>query len=440
MASSSTVSLVFSKASLLSGGLHDCYDVHDVNCEGGIALVDAYLRQYSDGVDEASLVVNELDSQSVFVQMHPLDWNVNRLVLHDYFGYNNYYAKPSLLEQHRVDSQVSNRDLSGLQTHRIKTLMKADIAPSVINSWSQYTRNIILDEKSGLAVMVADGSGVSSVKILLSYLSHENAARGCSLESANSYNSQLIQLNRTQSIRNGASAEKCLIPILIKTGEGPLHTFLDAVLDNEHHPSLIIDVEGEEVSSYGMPQRIRTESNSNADSWILSYDDDVDVLRQIRISPLNGRASISKVEVLEHSMENFDNVQKDEKLAHDIAFLRELADEALQNDPIKGLSMAMPIMRTNRFRACFGGECPIGNLVTDALRWYTNVDFAFIESSGLQGLGWPEGAVKVREKRSCWLLRISRHVALIPDVCSSAHRFQISGHHCHVRVLNALGS
>ena len=112
-------------------------------------------------------------------------------------------------------------------------------------------------------------------------------------------------------------------------------------------------------------------------------------------------AVIAKIDDREITTEQFIKLLKlngkFEQLIEDIAFLRGQADKAKANDPVKGLSAKMPIARVDSYRACFGGECPIGNLFTDALRWYTGADFAFIQSGGVRGLGWPEGPVKVRE-------------------------------------------
>merc|ERR1719253_1124637 len=49
----------------------------------------------------------------------------------------------------------------------------------------------------------------------------------------------------------------------------------------------------------------------------------------------------------------------------------------------------------DEWRMCMGGECPLGNLFTDAIRWSTNADFAVLASGGLRGPGWPAGNVTV---------------------------------------------
>jgi 2',3'-cyclic-nucleotide 2'-phosphodiesterase (5'-nucleotidase family) len=48
----------------------------------------------------------------------------------------------------------------------------------------------------------------------------------------------------------------------------------------------------------------------------------------------------------------------------------------------------MPLSRIDDYRACQAGECPIGNLFTDAIRWFTGTDVAFTSSGGYRGEGW----------------------------------------------------
>eukprot|EP00984_Skeletonema_dohrnii_P038088 scaffold40905_cov167-Skeletonema_dohrnii-CCMP3373.AAC.1 len=58
----------------------------------------------------------------------------------------------------------------------------------------------------------------------------------------------------------------------------------------------------------------------------------------------------------------------------------------------------MPFARdSTSYRPCKSGECPIGNLFTDAARWYTNADVAFITSGGVRGPGWAAGDVHVSD-------------------------------------------
>ena len=88
---------------------------------------------------------------------------------------------------------------------------------------------------------------------------------------------------------------------------------------------------------------------------------------------------------------------KDGKYVQDMIFLRGLADEALTNDPVVGSSDFMPFTRIDDWRMCMGGECSIGNLYTDAIRWFSDADFAVMSSGGLRGEGWDAGYVRVSD-------------------------------------------
>jgi hypothetical protein len=160
----------------------------------------------------------------------------------------------------------------------------------------------------------------------------------------------------------------------------------------------------------------------------LSYEDDVDILRQLRLTLSNDRRKVTNVTVIENSLKTIPDYIKDDTLRVDIAYLRELADEAKTNDPIKGYSTAMPASRADFFRACFGGECSIGNLFTDALRWYTGADFAFDESGGTRGPGWPAGPVKVSGLISIEFVnrRFVSHKAILPTRCRIFGRLSLS--------------
>ena len=91
---------------------------------------------------------------------------------------------------------------------------------------------------------------------------------------------------------------------------------------------------------------------------------------------------------------------KDDDYINDMKYLRTLADEARDNDLVVGTSGFMPmttsIIRSD-LRMCMGGECLIGNLFSDALRWTGDADFAVLASGGVRGDGWPAGDVHVSD-------------------------------------------
>ena len=159
--SSPTVSFVWSKVFLLGGKIHECLDVDDPSCQGGIAALQAQLRRYTAGIDTISkpLLINRLDFETAFVQMHPLGRGVNRLVLHNYYGLDVYFAFRSLLTQRKDVSPNFAMDIANLNTLDIQPLF-GNLGISTANPWNQFSKHIHFDKDSGLAVIVIDDAGV----------------------------------------------------------------------------------------------------------------------------------------------------------------------------------------------------------------------------------------------------------------------------------------
>ena len=176
---------------------------------------------------------------------------------------------------------------------------------------------------------------------------------------------------------------------MIKESESDFEPFLEKILGFEHAPAVLVNIKWHD-EAYSQPRQV-----GEKNMWVVSYEDDDSIARQLRVSLTDDRKSVSNIRILEHELGTFPNFTKDDELRRDVDFLRELANEAQLDDPVQGLSAAMPVARLDDFRACFGGECPIGNLFMDALRWFTGADFAFHESGGTRGEGWPAGPVRV---------------------------------------------
>ena len=89
-------------------------------------------------------------------------------------------------------------------------------------------------------------------------------------------------------------------------------------------------------------------------------------------------------------LQDFPFEYKDGDYIKDMNYLRSLADQALANDPVVGTSGFMPMTRTtirSDWRMCMGGECSIGNIFTDALRWAGDVDFVCCLVEGFEVRG-----------------------------------------------------
>lgn len=108
--------------SLLPGDMHGCLDptnITDPSCTGGLAAVSSIMRHSQLREEGPALFRPNLDKESKFVQMHPEGWGVNRLIAHDYFGWDSFYATPSLFTD----------------TNRLRTitLMTPDYQPLITN-------------------------------------------------------------------------------------------------------------------------------------------------------------------------------------------------------------------------------------------------------------------------------------------------------------------
>ena len=68
---------------------------------GGLAAVSSIIRHSQLRGDGPAIHRPKMDRQSKFVQMHPEGWGVNRLIAHDYFGYDSFFAPPSLFTDER---------------------------------------------------------------------------------------------------------------------------------------------------------------------------------------------------------------------------------------------------------------------------------------------------------------------------------------------------
>jgi 2',3'-cyclic-nucleotide 2'-phosphodiesterase (5'-nucleotidase family) len=186
------------------------------------------------------------------------------------------------------------------------------------------------------------------------------------------------------------SPARCWIPVLVNLGHDPqgFQQVIDAITEFEYPPQVIIDVTGNN-ETYANMTRIR-------DTWVFSksYDERSFFQHRLFLSP--DKTQVRHVTFVEESMSEIpDPIQNDKEYASDIAFLRQLADEAATNDPVVGTSQEMPVVRNTPYTPCRGGECPAGNLFADAIRWKANASVAFVNSGGIRGDGWPEGDVRM---------------------------------------------
>ena len=381
-----TVHLIVSAATLLSGSLDVCLTPLDPSCEAGVAAVDAWARTLT--ADDPTLVLPFIDRSSPFVQMHPLGWSVNRLVLEHIMGWRVYSSSPALLTQHKDDLDISSRDLSDLQSKDLP-LVLSNVAIPPSNSWAPYTLPVFFDNETGLAVLTIYNSNqplnhpqIESTLGILDYVARVNARSGCGGEPS------LLD----NYVNRSATETQCWLPVIVYADiRTNFVDWLYPVVNHDHPPALIVSVE-ESVEELGRLSRV----GSNG-VWVVTYEMKNDVYAQMSISIEEGGQSISNVTLIERDMKVLPDEIKDSTYTTRQQALQNLASEAADADPVVGQSLAVPAQRSGTYRRCKAGECEVGNLFNDALRWYKATDIAFQNSGGFRGPGWPAGDVRVSD-------------------------------------------
>lgn len=335
-------------------------------------------------------------------------WAVNRYVLHELMGWEVFLSPPSLLVQNALDFSISTQDLSAMQTTDWPCLLTNAAVPGS-NSWSPYIKSIHFDKSTGLALMNFYDQGdpfmysqVDAAKGALRYIAHLNGQRaacrkqGAGATATDAYFRLFHGENATMVFEDSSEDDPCWIPIAYYSDvEENYHDFVEALMDYEYAPALIIDRDGHAYDEEEDTPPLQVGSKG---MWLSSFPLEDDTYMDHKITKSADGMSISKVERIVQDLGDLSaiDVANDAIYVENIAKLRMLADEAHQNDPVVGqIDAEMPVQRvgSDYFR-CKAGECEMGNLFTDAVRWYKDADFAFFSTGGLRGGGWSVGDVK----------------------------------------------
>ena len=227
----------------------------------------------------------------------------------------------------------------------------------------------------------------SKIQFTLDHIANINENNGCNLKDENIFHN--VETGDTA----GVSISPCLLPIVHIADEDEVltSTCLQAALQHPSPPVVISEVRG----GYSTPQLV-----NNNRTLVLTIDNGGDILSRLHVEVDLRSLAISSYTYDTINLEELPAEYKDADYIEDMTYLRTLADDALANDPVVGITGFMPMTRTiirSDWRMCMGGECPIGNLFTDALRWAGGADFAVLNSGGLRGEGWPAGEVHVSD-------------------------------------------
>lgn len=412
MNTTTAVLLATSRAPQLSGQLNQCFNASDPSCNGGVAAFRAMLRHYSkleakDTRDDALPFahIQLLDKDSAFVHMHPLGLSVNRFILNGVMGLDVFASSPSILLQNKLDYEVSSQDISSLQTHDMPLLLSnVGVPPS--NSWYPYTKAVHFDTETRLAILSLSMSTealvvpqIPSALGILRYVRKVNEENGCVMSPLSyhtTFSDFFLNSNVTEKVVvDEMSPSKCWLPVVQHSDKGgdQFVSFLKAMLQlpRKHKPAMIVDTEGS-VKEYEEPTLIEG-------IWVVSLKLNSDTYFQHKLGMSYDTIyglQLDNVEFISAPLSPLPDEMKDEIYRSEIIMLRRAADEAMINNPVVGYSDEMPFTRDlTSYRPCKSGECPIGNLFTDAARWYADADVAFITSGGVRGPGWQDGEVHV---------------------------------------------
>lgn len=399
-----TVTLIFADLALLSGSSpEDCQDAQDPSFSGGVATLMAYARNNTLESDRGRrLILPHLDVGSTFAQMHPLGWSVNLLVYRDLYRLEAFTAIRTLTD---MELKTEHRDLSDLQSPDFPLLLST-LNVDVDNPWKPFVQTIHFHAPTGLAVIMVNrppfvtsiNATIEPCQALLAAIQQINQRSGCFLDTddnppASPYEAYVQAYASTSNFTR--PDQPCWLPVLIAKGfeAGAMEPFLQAMVAYKYPPAFLFDTNGRLEETYSTPALLGNHT------WMYSRSN-AKVFQQLRFH-FDQRKQIQSISVIRDDMKVVPDEVKDEQFVQDVGYMRMLADQARNNDPAVGMSGEMPLVRpaarSDDFRACYGGECPLGNLFTDALRWSSGADLAILSSSRVRGEGWPEGPVHVSD-------------------------------------------
>eukprot|EP00584_Thalassiosira_punctigera_P010678 CAMPEP_0172535426 /NCGR_PEP_ID=MMETSP1067-20121228/7438_1 /TAXON_ID=265564 ORGANISM="Thalassiosira punctigera, Strain Tpunct2005C2" /NCGR_SAMPLE_ID=MMETSP1067 /ASSEMBLY_ACC=CAM_ASM_000444 /LENGTH=1140 /DNA_ID=CAMNT_0013320359 /DNA_START=87 /DNA_END=3509 /DNA_ORIENTATION=+ len=388
------VNLFVSIAALLSGDPSDCPDpanITDESCAGGLASVASIIRHSQQPGN--AIFIPTLDRLSKFVQMHPLGWGVNKLISQEHFGWNGYLSPPSLFSN-------TGRDLTEFRTHNFSpVLTNLDLPPTY--PMSQYHSHVYFDYASGTATLnIVDDTqpltipALDSLVAALDYVANLNENSGC-FQNEGIFGGQKEDYGDVNfNSRCSASTSRCWSTIVyfMEPDEKQYTECLLAALAHPH-PPLVFFYAHESYQEQFSPTIV------NSSTLVFHQPDSTDYLTHVQLEvgqyDTNKKRSITNMTSSRIDLRNLPLEFMDDSYIKDKQYLRKLSDQALENNPIVGMSGLMPPSRDGNMRKCMSGECPMGNLFTDSLRWASNADCAVISSGGLRGPGWDEGSVSV---------------------------------------------
>ena len=337
-----------SAVSLLSGGIQDCPTPRAATCKGGLAAHLAYVRA-RHAPNRTVIAIPFLDTTSQFVQMHPLSWGVNALVM----------------DELRIPAAFTQGALFKHRRPGVEWLWNASVRVTVLNCyappsnpWSSHiTRWHVTPE----------GIAFSYVSMFL---------RGECDHPIASAQAAIYSLRHTHP-------EVKLVVLGTLDVPWPTVRALATGVDAPDVLWVTSSVPGPGVAAPGHRETVQ--------GVALYYTPVGGSLLTLHI-----RTDGAAVVGLGHSykaLEEVDPAAWDAGWDRDQALLRREVARAVRHDPVVGFAATpMPIVRDGRYRRCYSGECAIANLFGDAMLWHRGeADFSMHSAAAFFGPGWAAG-------------------------------------------------
>eukprot|EP00668_Euglena_longa_P010228 GGOE01012406.1.p1 GENE.GGOE01012406.1~~GGOE01012406.1.p1 ORF type:complete len:1001 (+),score=330.95 GGOE01012406.1:213-3005(+) len=299
----------------------------------------------------------KLDHASTFVQMAQPQWSINIQVL-QYFGQTNYWGTPSIF----TDNRPANEGL--LQSSITFAVANAYIPPS--NKWYGYSVQAYHYERVAV-ITLADETQPYCAEVI-------GAVNQAVADSWRRWRNQLD------------------FTVVLHRSSSDLQTFATAVEQMANAPDIVL---------YEQPPAGFQGGLRNRTQFLQFEQTDGNITRlTVNYTVVSNRSQFAALQVKGIILKSLPSAYKTATYYADQTYLQGLASAALAYNPTLGTSStAMPVTRLSgaTTNACMAGECPMGDLFTDAYVWRFDTDIGISTSGGLRGPGWAAGPIKVSD-------------------------------------------
>jgi 7 transmembrane sweet-taste receptor of 3 GCPR/5'-nucleotidase, C-terminal domain len=398
------------------------------------------------------LVVPMGDFKSPLTEMSRFHFGVNVMIYANELQWRTWSVPAYTLWPFRLDSET----VADAQEPLFPAVV-SNVATNPSEDWHPYVKSIHFDPETQMALMYITKeyldntvSQVESVQKLVRYVYKHNAANRCETPYASAVTSShsafqdspfsewwmehnddvLERISADRQRRQSTSGEasnhtwvssidwdslpnqqhdpgNCFVPVVVFDDESndQFQMFVDAFnrTNVTFAPQLIIDIYGQIVDEDGNPtiQTIRTE-NAVTPTWIVSYMATSETFDQIRVGLSSDRTSIENVSLIHDDLLDLPEQARTQAYYNDLKNIRQYAHEAwatslVSEEGVKTLEMNEQTNPDDGYRHCYTGECEMGNLLADSLRWIEGADVALVPSFMFTGPGWKEGEIRTLE-------------------------------------------